>query len=155
MDEDRAPLVLLVDDDPNDEELARVALRRTGLAHRLSVVRDGAEALDWLFGEGEHQGRDTREMPRVVLLDLKLPKLTGLEVVEAVRKDERTKAVPLVVFTSSNEENDLRESYRLGVNAYVRKPVDFNEYKKLVADVGAFWIIHNRAPDDGGGGVAA
>jgi len=143
------PLVLLVDDDPNDEELARVALTRTGIEHDLQVVRDGAEALEWLFAEGDYASRDASKQPRLVLLDLKLPKLTGLEVVAAMRKDARTRLLPVVVFTSSNEEKDLFESYQLGVNGYVRKPVDFADYKKLVADVGTFWLVHNRPPSDG------
>jgi two-component system response regulator len=144
-----SPLVFLVDDDSNDEELARVALKRTGIAHRLMVARDGAEALDWLFRRGLHQERDPSLKPCVVLLDLKLPKMSGLEVVEAMRSDERTRHLPIVVFTSSSEEHDLRESYRLGANAYVRKPVDFAEYKKLVNDVTAFWLVHNHPPANG------
>ena len=141
--------MLLVDDDPNDEELARVALGRAGIAHDLHVVRDGAEALEWLFAEGTYATRDQARQPRVVLLDLKLPKLTGLEVVAAMRKDPRTQLLPVVVFTSSNEEKDLFESYQLGVNAYVRKPVDFGAYKRLVADVGTFWLVHNQPPSNG------
>jgi two-component system response regulator len=144
-----SPVVLLVDDDSNDEELARVALERAGIEHRLLVMRDGAEALDWLFGRGQHVGRDPALKPRVVLLDLKLPKVSGLEVVEALRKDERTRLLPIVVFTSSNEERDLKESYRLGANAYVRKPIDFGEYKKLLADVSTFWLVHNQPPANG------
>lgn len=143
------PLLLLVDDDPNDEELARLALRRTGVAHSLQVVRDGAEALDWLFAEGAHAGRDAAAVPRVVLLDLKLPKLSGIEVLAAVRGDARTRLLPVVVFTSSNEDKDLQESYRRGANAYVRKPIDFGEYKKLIADVGTFWMTHNQPPNVG------
>ena len=138
------PVVLLVDDDSNDEELARVALKRAGIDHRLMVVRDGAEAIDWLLRQGQHVGRDPALKPRLVLLDLKLPKVSGLEVVEALRKDERTRLLPIVVFTSSNEERDLKESYRLGANAYVRKPIDFGEYKKLLADVSTFWLVHNQ-----------
>jgi two-component system response regulator len=143
------PVVLLVDDDSNDEELARVALQRAGIAHRLLVVRDGAEAIDWLFSQGKHAGRDPELKPQLVLLDLKMPKVSGLEVVEALRKDERTRLLPIVVFTSSNEEGDLKESYRLGANAHVRKPIDFGEYKKLLADVSTFWLVHNQPSANG------
>ncbi len=140
------PLLLLVDDDPNDEELARLALQRIGIPHLLRVAHDGAEALEWLFAEGAHAGRDPAAAPRVVLLDLKLPKVNGIEVLAAMRHDERTRLLPVVVFTSSNEDKDLQESYRRGANAYVRKPTDFGEYKKLIADVGAFWMTRNQPP---------
>ncbi len=143
------PLLLLVDDDPNDEELARLALQRSGVAHSLQVVHDGAEALDWLFTAGAYVDRDPAAVPRVVLLDLKLPKLSGIEVLTALRGDERTRLLPVVIFTSSNEDKDLRESYQRGANAYVRKPIDFDEYKKLIADVGTFWMTHNQPPNVG------
>jgi len=138
-----APMILLVDDDANDEELARIALEQASIAHRLAVVRDGAEALDWMFSRGAFAGREV-EMPHLVLLDLKLPKVNGIEVLERLRQDPRTRLVPVVVFTSSAEERDLDESYRRGANAYIRKPVDFREYKELVMDVGRFWIGRNR-----------
>jgi two-component system response regulator len=144
------PLVLLVDDDANDEELARIALERSKIPHRLVVVRDGVAALDWLFRRGEHAGREDDNPPRVVLLDLKLPKINGLEVLEQIRADERTRTQPVVVFTSSMEASDLESSYRLGANAYIRKPVDFREYKELIVDVGAFWIRRNQTPADAG-----
>ena len=142
------PLILLVDDDADDEELARVAFERAQIPHRLQVARDGAEALDWLFQRGEFAAseRTTAATPRLILLDLKLPKLNGLEVLAQIRHDERTKLLPVVVFTSSAEPKDLSESYRRGANAYIRKPVDFHEYKQLIADVGAFWICHNQLP---------
>jgi two-component system, response regulator len=143
------PLVLLVDDDPNDEELARLALQRSGVAHSLQVVRDGAEALDWLFAAGAYVDRDPAAVPRVVLLDLKLPKLSGIEVLTALRADERTRLLPVVIFTSSNEDKDLQESYQRGANAYLRKPIDFGEYKRLIADVGTFWMRHNQPPNVG------
>lgn len=143
---DEKPLILLIDDDENDEELARIALERSQLPHRLQVVRDGAEALDWLFQRGGFSGsKRTREAgPRLVLLDLKLPKLNGLEVLDQIRHDERTRLLPVVVFTSSVEEKDLSQSYLRGANAYIRKPVDFREYKELIVDVGTFWIRHNQ-----------
>ena len=118
------PVILLVDDDANDEELARVALERSQIPHRLRVARDGVEALEWL--SHTHNG-DAGETPRLILLDLKLPKLNGLEVLERIRSDERTRLLPVVVFTSSAEERDLCESYKRGANAYIRKPVDFRE----------------------------
>lgn len=146
----KPPLVLLVDDDANDEELARIALERSRIPHQLVVVRDGVAALDWLFRRGEHAAREEDDAPRVVLLDLKLPKINGLEVLEQLRADERTRTQPVVVFTSSMEVSDLHASYRLGANAYIRKPVDFREYKELIVDVGAFWIRRNQTPADAG-----
>jgi len=138
------PVVLLVDDDANDEELARVALERSKIPHQLFVVRDGENALDWLFRRGEHAGRKSGPPPRLILLDLKLPKVNGLEVLEQIRSDERTRSLPVVVFTSSLEESDIKSSYELGANAYVRKPIDFREYKEVIVDVGAFWIRWNQ-----------
>jgi two-component system response regulator len=143
---DHVPIILLVDDDANDEELARIALEYADIPHQLRVARDGAEALDWLFRRSEEPGRDPEDTPHLILLDLKLPKVTGLEVLEQVRRDKRTQLVPVVVFTSSVEERDLEEAYRLGANAYVRKPVDFREYKGLIIDVGNFWIRRNQSP---------
>lgn len=140
------PIIFLVDDDDNDEELARIAFERAGLPHRLCVARDGAEALDWLFCRGSHDGRPPTEVPHVVLLDLKLPRLTGLEVLAALRDDPRTARLPVVVFTSSLEQRDLEDAYRFGANAYVRKPVDYREYKALIAEVGSFWTRHNQLP---------
>jgi CheY-like chemotaxis protein len=150
---EHAPLILLVDDDANDEELARVALERAQIPHRLAIARDGVEALDWLF---RREGFATREdtQPQLILLDLKLPRVNGLEVLEQIRRDERTRILPVVVFTSSAEERDLAESYRRGANAYIRKPVDFREYKDMIVDVGSFWIRRNQTPvvvQQGGG----
>jgi CheY-like chemotaxis protein len=142
----KPPLILLVDDDANDEELARLALGRSQLPHRLEITRDGPEALDWLFAEGRFAGRDASQVPQLILLDLKLPKMTGLEVLDRIRADVRTRLLPVVVFTSSVEEKDLYESYRRGANAYIRKPVDFREYKELIVDVGTFWIRRNQSP---------
>ena len=141
------PLILLVEDDANDAELARIALQRAQVEHTLQVVRDGPEALDWLFSRGPFIGRDCSVPPRLILLDLKLPKMNGLEVLDHIRHHPRTKLVPVVVFTSSLEEKDLNQSYQLGANGYVRKPVDFAEYKKVLAEVGTFWIRHNQMPN--------
>jgi CheY-like chemotaxis protein len=147
---ENAPLILLVDDDSNDEELARIALERAQIPHRLFVVRDGAEALDWLFRRGVFEDREEERSPQLILLDLKLPKVNGLEVLEHLRGDARTKSVPVVVFTSSLEQRDVTESYRLGANAYIRKPVDFREYKELILEVGSFWIRRNQTPMEQG-----
>jgi two-component system response regulator len=138
-----APLIFLVDDDPNDQELARIALRSSGVQHRLEIARDGAEAIERLR-QGALQGGTG--LPYLMLLDLKLPKMTGLEVLERVRGAAATKLLPVVVFTSSLEEKDVIDSYELGANAYIRKPVDFDEYSKLIADLVAFWIVRNQAP---------
>ena len=141
-----APLILLVDDDSNDEELARIALERASIPHRLQVARDGVEALDWLFRRSAFATRAHEPELRLVLLDLKLPRLNGLEVLDQIRKNESTQLLPVVVFTSSAEESDLASSYERGANAYVRKPVDFHEYKALVADIGSFWVRRNQPP---------
>jgi two-component system response regulator len=138
--------ILLVDDDSNDEELARIALERSKIPHHLEVARDGAEALDWLFRRGAFASRPEHPIPSLILLDLKLPKLSGLEVLAQLRQHESTRHIPVVVFTSSGEQTDLRRSYRLGANAYVKKPIDFREYKELIADLGSFWLRRNALP---------
>lgn len=136
--------VLLVEDNPRDAELTLRVLSKHNLANRVVHVKDGQEALDWLFGTGAHAGRDVTYHPRVVLLDLKLPKVSGIDVLRAVRADERTRTIPVVVLTSSNEERDLVESYRLGVNSYVVKPVEFESFSAAVAETGHYWLIVNR-----------
>ena len=137
--------VLLVEDNPRDAELTLRVLRKHNLANRLVHVKDGQEAMDWLFGTGAYAGRDVDHHPRVVLLDLKLPKVSGLEVLRALRADERTRTMPVVVLTSSREERDLVESYTLGVNSYVVKPVDFENFSAAVAETGHYWLIVNQA----------
>ena len=137
--------ILLVEDNPDDEELTRVALEESKIANELVVARDGVEAVDYLFGTGAYAGRDLRAMPQVVLLDLKLPKLNGLEVLRRMRADERTRYLPVVVLTSSDEEQDLLESYGLGANSYVRKPVDFAQFVDSVRQLGLYWLVLNRA----------
>jgi two-component system response regulator len=146
---DRAPLIMLVEDDPDDEELARIALRRAGLPHQLVVLRDGAQAVAWLRALPRDAAGLQKALPRVVLLDIKLPKLTGHQVLRRLRVDKRTRLLPVVMFSSSSEERDRVESYRLGANAYVRKPVDFDHYKRTLADLGDFWTVHNQAPPPG------
>jgi len=137
---------LLVEDNPDDVDLNLRALKKNKILNRVIVARDGAEALDYLFGTGAYAGRDLSEMPQVVLLDLKLPKIDGLEVLQRLRADDRTKLLPVVIMTSSNEDRDLIESYRLGANSYVRKPVDFTEFAEAVRQLGLYWLLLNEAP---------
>lgn len=138
--------ILLVEDDPNDEMLTVRALRKNSIVDEIVVVRDGAEALDYLFAEGTHGGRDPKEMPEVVLLDLKMPGMDGLEVLRRMRRDDRTKLLPVIVFTSSREERDIVESYRLGANSYIRKPVDFDEFSETIRNLGLYWFSLNEGP---------
>ena len=140
-------MILLVEDNPDDELLTTRALAKSNVANEIVVVRDGAEALDFLLGEGAYEGRDTADLPQVVLLDLHLPKIDGLEVLRRIRADERAKLIPVVILTSSDEERDLIESYKLGANSYVRKPVDFAEFSEAVQQLGLYWLLVNsRAP---------
>lgn len=138
--------VLLVEDNPRDAELTMHTLSQRKLANHVTHLADGQEALDWLFGEGPHAGRPADLRPRVVLLDLKLPKLNGIEVLRAIRTDPRTRLLPVVMMTSSREERDLIDSYRLGVNSYIVKPVDFDSFSTAVADVGHYWLLVNQLP---------
>jgi CheY-like chemotaxis protein len=138
--------ILLVEDNPDDVELTEMALREQNILNELVVVRDGAEALDWLFGTGAYADRDTSELPSVVLLDLKLPKVDGLEVLRRIREEERTKVLPVVILTSSREEQDLLRGYELGANSYVRKPVDFDQFSKAVRELGLYWLLLNEPP---------
>jgi two-component system response regulator len=140
--------VLLVEDTPADAELALRALKKRGLANKVIWLKDGAEALDFLFGTGAYQGRDVvNHRPKVVLLDLRLPKVSGIEVLRRVKEDPRTQSIPVVVVTSSREEVDLEECYRLGVNSYITKPVEFDEFARVVGDLGLYWLLVNRIPE--------
>jgi len=138
--------ILLVEDSPYDAELTIRELTRRNLANKLVHLKDGAEALEFIFGTGAYAGRDTRQHPRVILLDLKLPKVDGLEVLRAMKSDPRTRTIPVVIMTSSQEQRDVVDSYKLGVNSYVVKPVDFDQFSKAVAELGCYWVLLNHPP---------
>jgi len=139
--------LLLVEDNPNDEELTIRALEKHNFANKIHVVRDGEEALEFIFAEGAYKDRNIKNIPKVIFLDLKLPKIDGLEVLKRIKSDERTRAIPVVVLTSSAEENDKIESYKLGVNSYIVKPVDFNKFVESVAELGLYWLLLNECPE--------
>ena len=139
-------MILLVEDNPDDEALTLRALKKNNIGNDLAVVRDGAEALDFLFCTGTFADRDPHDKPQVILLDLKLPKVDGLEVLRRIRADERTRLLPVVILTSSKEDTDLVKSYSLGANSYVRKPVDFNQFVEAVRTLGLYWLVLNEAP---------
>ncbi|HWC65687.1 MAG TPA: response regulator [Thermoanaerobaculia bacterium] len=139
-------IILLVEDNPDDEELTLRALTRSNVLNTVVVARDGAEAIDYLFGEGKYAGRDTSKTPAVVLLDLKLPKISGLDVLARIRTDERTRFVPVVILTSSREEQDLIRGYRGGANSYILKPVDFTKFIDAVRQLGLYWLVFNEPP---------
>ena len=136
--------ILLVEDNPRDVEMTLRALRKHNLANNVHVVKDGAEALDFIFSRGAYAHRDPNHVPKVVLLDLKLPKVSGLEVLRAIKGDEQTRTIPVVVLTSSQEEKDMVESYRLGVNSYIVKPVDFDKFVEAVGQLGLYWLLINK-----------
>ena len=142
----REKIILLVEDNPDDELLALRALRKNGVLSEVVVARDGVEALDYLFATGEHSGRDLSVMPQLILLDLKLPKIDGLEVLRRLRADERTRLLPVVILTSSKEVQDLLEGYGSGANSYVRKPVSFEQFVRAVEQLKLYWLSLNEAP---------
>lgn len=139
-------MIMVVEDNPDDEELTLRALRQGKVANDIVVTRDGSEALEFLFGTGKYASRDTKKLPAVILLDLKLPKLSGLEVLERLRADPRTKLIPVVVLTSSSEDEDMLRSYRSGANSYVRKPVEFGAFASAVGQLGIYWMLLNQPP---------
>lgn len=138
--------ILLVEDNPDDEELTLRALRQAKVANQVFVARDGSAALDFLFARGEYAGRDLSKAPAVVLLDIKLPKVNGLEVLQQLRADARTKLIPVVMLTSSSEDEDMLRSYEFGANSYVRKPVEFGAFAQAVSQLGLYWVLLNESP---------
>jgi len=139
-------MILLVEDNPDDVKLTLRALDKSRISNEVIVARDGVEALDYLFGTGRFEGRDTELMPQVILLDLKMPKIDGIEVLRRIRADERTKLLPVVILTTSSEDKDRIETYALGANSYVRKPVDFNQFAEAVRQLGLYWLVLNEPP---------
>jgi len=146
MNENHVVELLLVEDNPQDLELALRALRKANLTNRIQIARDGAEALDYVFCEGPHAARRITDSPKVILLDLKLPKIDGLEVLRRIKGDARTQAIPVVVLTSSKEQSDVVESYKLGVNSYIVKPVNFEGFAQAVHTLGLYWVLLNQPP---------
>jgi len=139
-------IIFLVEDNPDDVVLTERALKKSHILNKLVLARDGAEALEYIFGTGNYSGRDMSKMPEVILLDLKLPKIDGLEVLKKIRADKRTKLLPVVILTSSKEENDLINGYSLGANSYIRKPVNFNQFAEAIRQLGLYWLVLNEAP---------
>ncbi len=142
----KTKIILLVEDNPDDVQLTLRALKKSNIMNEVVVAQDGVEALDYLFGTGKYEGRVAKTLPQVVLLDLKMPRMDGLEVLQRIRKDERTKLQPVVILTTSSEDRDRVESYRLGANSYIRKPVDFNQFAQAVNQLGLYWLVLNEAP---------
>lgn len=142
--------IMLVEDNPDDVELTLRAFRKNKIANNTVVVHDGVEALDYLFGRGAYSNRDITNQPKLILLDIKLPKMNGLQVLEKIRSSELTRLLPVVILTSSKEETDLISSYKNGANSYVRKPVDFNEFVEAVRGIGLYWFLINKPPPNAG-----
>lgn len=136
--------ILIVEDNPNDAELTIRALKKQNLANNLIHLIDGAQALDFVFGTGEYSGRNISNVPKVILLDLKMPKVNGLEVLEKIKSDPRTKTIPVVILTSSSEDPDIKKSYTLGANSYIVKPVEFENFAKTISDLGLYWMVINK-----------
>jgi len=151
MNTNRTVEILLVEDNPEDLELTLRALRQANLANHIEVTRDGAEALDFIFCEGIHADRKIEDTPKLILLDLKLPKVDGIEVVQRIKSDPRTKHIPIVVLTSSKEQSDLVRSFHSGANSYIVKPVNFDGFTKAVQEIGMYWLLLNETPKQGGG----
>ncbi len=146
MDTKKVKLILLVEDNPDDVLLTKEALKDNNILNEIVVASDGEEALDFLFGRGKHKNRDLSVNPQLILLDLKLPKVDGLEVLKEVKSNESTSMIPVVILTSSKEEQDLIKSYSLGVNSYIRKPVDFEQFSQSVKQLGLYWLVINELP---------
>jgi two-component system response regulator len=142
----KSKIILLVEDNPSDVKLTKRALEQNQIVNKVIVAEDGREALDYLLGTGQYAGRDVRDFPAVVLLDLKLPRIEGLEVLKQIRTNETTKLIPVVILTSSDQEEDLIASYKLGANSYIRKPVDFHQFAEAVRTLGMYWLLLNEPP---------
>lgn len=147
----KSKVILLVEDNPDDEQLTLRALTHNNIVNKVVVVHDGVEALDFLFGTGAYEGRDMRDLPQVVFLDLKLPRIDGLEVLTRIRADPRTKLLPVVILTSSKEEQDLIAGYSSGANSYIRKPVDFTQFAEAARQLKLYWLVLNEQPPANGG----
>lgn len=145
--------ILLVEDNPDDELLTVKALKESNIKNEIVVTHDGVEALDYLYGKGIYKGRDISVMPDVILLDIKLPRIDGLEVLRKLRSDERTRILPVVILTSSREEQDLMTGYRLGANSYIRKPVDFEKFAEAIRHLGLYWLVLNEVPKGSRGSI--
>jgi two-component system response regulator len=141
-------VILLIEDNPDDEMLTIRAMKKNNILNKVVVLRDGEEALDYIFGKGKYKGREIIEAPQVILLDLNLPKINGLEILRRIRADERTRLFPVVVLTSSKSEKDMVESYKLGANSYISKPVDFDQFVESVKQLGLYWLVLNEIPED-------
>lgn len=139
--------ILLIEDNMSDAELAIRALTKNNIANDLVHLKDGVEAIDYIFGEGEYSGRNINEQPKVILLDLKMPKIDGIQVLEKIKSDDRTKEIPVVVLTSSKEDPDVKRCYQLGVNSYIVKPVEFDDFLKAVSELGLYWLLLNQPPN--------
>ncbi len=139
-------VILLAEDNPDDVTLTLRALKKSNILNEVVVARDGVEALDYLFASGKYEGRDTRIIPQVILLDLKMPRLDGFEVLQRIRADERTRLIPVIILTTSSEDRDRIEGYNLGANSYIRKPVDFNQFVYAVQQLGLYWLLINESP---------
>lgn len=139
--------ILLVEDNPDDELLTKRAIKKNNIANKLDIVRDGAEALDYIFAKGEFKDRDIDDLPQLVLLDLNLPKISGLDVLKEIKSNEQTKSLPVVILTSSKEESDISNGYGYGANSYIRKPVDFEQFNEAIQQLGIYWLVLNEIPN--------
>lgn len=145
---DTSKTILLVEDNPDDVALTLRAFKKNNIMNTVVIAKDGAEALDYIYCKGDHVDRDIADTPQMILLDLKLPKVNGLEVLKAIRDDERTRLLPVIILTSSNEQQDLLDGYSLGANSYIRKPVDFDQFTEAVRQLGLYWLVLNIGPDE-------